>query len=146
MKKVFIALALLLNCVLVLSQQTTPENPMTKEDYLQKSKSQKTAAWILMGGGAAMAIGGGIWFSETFSIDLFGPDRNPGEGTAGIIMFAGIGAMGGSIPLFIASARNKRKAIAMAFVINEEEFLGSALMKVKAGKMFPALTFRISLK
>ena len=33
---------------------------LSKEYYLQKSKNKKTAAWILLGGGTAMIVGGAI--------------------------------------------------------------------------------------
>ena len=43
-------------------QQNNPSPTLTKQDYLKKSKNQKTAAWIVLGGGivltsAGMAIG-----------------------------------------------------------------------------------------
>ena len=40
------------------AQQTDTVKPMARQDYLDKSKRQKTTAWVLLGGGAALiAIG-----------------------------------------------------------------------------------------
>ena len=72
-------------------------------DYLQKSKRQKSAAFSLLGGGSALIITG----------LLIGNNKNSsfGEAAAGAIV-GGIGVVSaiGSIPLFIASGKNKRKA------------------------------------
>lgn len=39
------------------SQQTTNPSPvLTKQDYLQKSKTQKTVGWILLGGGVVINV------------------------------------------------------------------------------------------
>ena len=76
---------------------------MPDQDYLQKSKKQKTTAWVLLGGGAACIlladlIGNGQ--SSTFS------DASTGV----IIAGAGVLCMLGSIPEFLAAGKNKRKA------------------------------------
>ena len=86
-------------------EQPTPAQSMTKQDYIQKSKNQKTTAWIMLGGGTAMAVGGMVWVVN----NLFEPDQ--GES---VVFFMGLGAMIGSIPLFIASGRNARKAADMS--------------------------------
>lgn len=103
MKKLIVFIALIPVALTVFCQDTG--HVYTKEDYLQKSKEQKTAAWILLGGGAAATIGGLIWFGNEFQ--LF--ESNTGTGGA-VLTLVGIGAMGGCIPLFVASRRNKNKA------------------------------------
>lgn len=143
MKRAFIALLISLNCVSVQSQQITPGTTMTKDDYLQKSRSQKTAAWIMLGGGALATTAGIIWFSQEFT--LFGPTSSE-ESASGAIVVVGVAAMGGSIPLFIASARNKRKANAMALLITAEDLSRTASLNFKTSSRYPALTFRITLK
>jgi len=81
-----------------------------KTGYIEKSKNQKTAAWFLLGGGVAL-IGTGF---------LVGDDKEASfdDAFTGALM-AGIGVLStiGSIPLFIASGKNKRKAMnASAFI------------------------------
>jgi uncharacterized membrane protein len=88
----------------------------TKDTYLLKSKHQKTAAWIMLGGGTTLLIVGGIVAAHGL-FDIFSsPDKasnNPGIG--GILGITGVVAMLGSIPLFIASSKNKHKAMSLTF-------------------------------
>ena len=98
--------------------QTTTSTAINKDYYLQKSKNQKTAAWILLGGGAAL-FGAGLAvqtrvddFTNVF--DVFNQDRYHGFGARAALMTSGAVAMGGSIPLFIASSRNKNLAMHLA--------------------------------
>jgi len=78
----------------------------SKEQYLQKSKNQKKAAWILLAAGTVMAVGGGIGFDKNF--DLF--SSNTKADIYGAIMAGGIAADLISIPFFIASGKNARRA------------------------------------
>ena len=93
--------------------QTDQNQQRTKEYYFEKSKRKKTTAWILLGAGTAMAIGGAIGFdnswdksSEYTKTDIFG-----------FITLAGIISDLVSIPFFISSAKNKKKALSITFVI-----------------------------
>ena len=86
----------------------------TMADYLlKKSKNQKTAAWILLGGGAGVAIAGGI--IGTNAIKNANPD-DPwdifprGSLAGGGMLVGGIIAALVSVPYFIASGRNKKRA------------------------------------
>ena len=91
-------------------QKTNDSIPAVKTDYLLKSKNQKTAAWVLLGGGTALI---GLGF-------LIGDSKNATFDDAGTgVVLGGIGFLSavGSIPLFIASGKNKRKAMkASAFI------------------------------
>lgn len=138
MKRITVILLVIFYAVTLSGQDT-----LTKDYYLQRSKNQKTAAWVLLGAGAVAAIGGAIWFNETFSIDIFGPDRNPGENTAGFVMLAGLGSMAGSIPLFIASARNKGRAEKMMVFFGTERL--PAFTSRNWGVRYPVAGLRIGL-
>ncbi|MFI5131177.1 MAG: hypothetical protein ACHQFX_14340, partial [Chitinophagales bacterium] len=59
MKKTTVFALLLILSATSFSQQTDPSTPMTRADYLQKSKNKKTAAWVLLGGGTVL-IGAGF--------------------------------------------------------------------------------------
>jgi len=97
-------------------QQTTTNSPLTKIDYLTKSKHQRTAAWILLGGGTALTVTGlSIGINSVY--DEFGSIISNGQDdksyVAGEVLFyTGMAAILSSIPLFIASHHNKRKAMA----------------------------------
>ncbi len=80
---------------------------------LKKSKNQKTAAWILLGIGSGVAIAGGI--IGTNAAKNYNPD-NPfdifprGTLAGGGMILGGAAAIIASVPFFIASGRNKKKA------------------------------------
>ena len=104
---------------------------------LQKSKKQKTAAWVLLGGGAGLAIAGMSIISKDASNDLsadlttiftlgfVAPEKQKHSAAGPILAIAGSAAMLGSIPLFISAGKNKRKASLM--LINENVFFSPRL-------------------
>ena len=104
MKKSMIYFLLLSLPITSFCQMTNDTVPSIKTDYLVKSKNQKTAAWVLLGGGVAL-IGTGF---------LVGDSKNStfDDAATGAVM-GGIGFLStiGSIPLFIASGKNKRRAM-----------------------------------
>ena len=86
----------------------------TKEYYLNKSKNQKTAGYILAGGGAALIISGIIVGNDDTNNDPneldFGPDFEVGTWLLGGGIVSGLA----SIPFFISSGNNARKAATIA--------------------------------
>ena len=94
-------------------QKTNDAVPSVQKDYLQKSKHQKTAAWILLGGGTALIATGIIVGTGE---DAYFTDAAGGAAVAGIGLLSTIA----SIPLFIASGKNKKKAMHMTANIKME--------------------------
>ena len=137
MKKTFIFTMLLILSVTSFSQQTIPSKPITKSDFLQKSKKQKTTAWVMLGGGASLVLIG----------DLIGNSKNSSFDDAGTgVILGGIGVLSmlGSIPVFLASGKNKRRANAMSASIKMEK------TEVIPGNgwvhgAYPSLAIKISL-
>jgi hypothetical protein len=106
MKKILIFLSILVLADSLPAQVTEPAAPMTRADYLKKSKGQKTAGFIFLGIGAtciAIAAPG-----ET-SFDLLP-----------VLVIGGAASVITSIPLFLAAGKNKRKANAMSAGIRIE--------------------------
>ena len=103
MKKIIIYAMLLFVTASSFSQQLNPIQ-LTRQDYLKKSKNQKTAAWVLLGGGIAL-MGTGILIGSGNEVSFDNAETS--------VIIAGIGVLStiASIPLFIASGRNKRKAM-----------------------------------
>ncbi|MES1220820.1 MAG: hypothetical protein ABUT20_35295 [Bacteroidota bacterium] len=94
----------------VFSQQTDTSQTPTSKGYLQKSKHQKTAGWILFGGGSTLMLAAVISMNgEAWGDAIFDGD-NSKINTGTNLFLAGLGCGLGSIPLFIAGTRNKRKA------------------------------------
>ena len=89
--------------VISFCQKTNDSVPVVKTDYLAKSKSQKTAAFIFLGIGVT-----------TLSIAALGDVNFDALGV--LVVVGGVSTIA-SIPLFIASGKNKRKAMkASAFI------------------------------
>lgn len=127
--------------------QAKKQEPLTKADYLQKSKNQSTAAWILVGGGAVMVTAGAVIglndVAESLGSIFTGDTKEP-SAAGPILFYTGAAAMLGSIPLFIASSRNKRKANSMsAFFKMENRPLLHRNSFSKAS--YPALAIKINL-
>jgi hypothetical protein len=106
----------------------------TREWYLQKSHNQKTWAWVLLGGGVLV---GGISLATSVS-DFESGNANSQKLSAGeVLVFVGGGMVVASVPLFIASSRNKRMA-AQLEVKKETSFTATG----PGGRAFPALGLR----
>ncbi len=120
---------------------------MSKADYLKKSKNQSTAAWVLAGGGVVMVSAGAIIglndATEAIGSIFSGETKEPSD-AGPILFYSGAAAMLGSIPLFIASSRNKRKANSMsAFLKIENRPLLQKSSFIKTS--YPAVGVKINL-
>ncbi len=133
--------ALMMLMILLTSHASSAQ---TKVDYLTKSKHQKTAAWIMLGGGFGLGIAGDI-IGLNGTVDLLsGQFDKAGNnvGAGGILIIAGGAAMLGSIPLFIASGKNKRKAMSLSFT-NQPT---SALVKnIMGNRYVPSISVKLNL-
>ena len=105
-----------LNVSIIQSQVMEPNNDKTSLDlyevYTLKQKRNKTAAWIMLGGGVVMTLVGITLNSEDevatmLSLGLVDVPKSH-EGDWLIVL--GSATTVGSIPLFTAAAKNKRKA------------------------------------
>tara|TARA_A100000171_G_C2096636_1_gene127432 strand:- start:417 stop:818 length:402 start_codon:yes stop_codon:yes gene_type:complete len=133
MKTIRLLLALLLVSSVLVGQ--TKE--FSKDYFLQKSKKQKTAAWILLGGGTAMAVGGFATFDSSWDS---GSDST--TDIAGIIGTVGFLTGLASIPYFISAGKNKKTAMSITFDYKPIYLSGDNLVSTKA---HPTLTLRIKL-
>jgi hypothetical protein len=100
------------------------------EQYLQTSKQQKTTAFIFLGLGVgclAIAAPGNVSFN-----------------TLPVLVIGGAAATIASIPLFIASAKNKRKARQLTASLKNEK-LHLAFAKEVYSKKYLALSFKLAL-
>ena len=145
MKQVIILILLFAFATASFGQQTIQKQP-SQVDYLKKSKNQKTAALILLAGGAALVV-------TAFAIPEGEPTEfdpycfcttHKNDGVKGAFVLGGVLSMVGSIPLFIVSGKNKRKAKAASVFINIERarVLQQAVVR---NQSFPAVGLKISL-
>ncbi len=119
MKKIIILTLLLAFATVSFSQQVVQQQSFTQTDYLQKSKKQKKTARILLGTGAAL-IATGVIIPEGEVTDDFDPLTfsyfHKNDGIKGAFILGGALSMLVSIPFFIASDKNKRRANGVARV------------------------------
>ena len=130
MKKIIAYFLMLVLPVISFCQKTNDSVPVVKTDYLAKSKSQKTAAFILLGIGVTTLT---IAAVGDLDLDVLGT----------VVIVGGIATVV-SIPLFIASGKNKRKAMkASAFI--KMETVPSIQKQSYIQNSYPAIAFKINL-
>lgn len=136
MKQIIACIALLLIAGASYSQQKPATAPLTKQDFLKKSKSQETAAWCFMGAGVGLTTLG-------FATDRASHSENKSENTPRIVaVAAGLTSVTVGTILFAAARRNKNKAQALSFKMeNTQQFQKGNLVY----QSYPALSFKISL-
>lgn len=105
-------------------QSVTGVNPLTKEDYLLKSKHQKAGYLITGGAGIILLTVGVIEATQNLDLDPFGmsTQKNRKLTTADALALAGIGLVAVSIALIIASHQNKKRAAALSINSNYRLF------------------------
>lgn len=102
MRKMLFLAVLLITAAASYGQQTAPTPPLTKDDYLRKSKGQTAGALLLTAAGAGLFYG-------AFAYDVNHMFDGSAQNTTGYYV-AALGCVGGSILLFSRAARNKRQA------------------------------------
>lgn len=145
-KSIFFTVVLILS-VAAFSQPTNKPAPVIQTDYLKKSKSQKTAAWILVGTGTALIATGfivGVNEGEAAIISLFTGEPESSSNTGEILFWTGLAATAGSIPFFIASGKNRRKAIAASVSLDIKRNYQAESFTLKSSA-YPALTLKLLL-
>lgn len=143
MKQISFSLILLIFVYNVFSQ--TPLNPpISKEEYLKRSRDLKTIGWVLVGAGTCVGAIGitlergavkdpGGWFS---------PATYENDTTREILIVGGVALIAGCIPLFHMATKDKRKAATIGF--NNQRLLfpqGNAFVS----KTQTTMTLRIGL-
>ena len=145
--KIIFLLLLLLQVVTVFSQ-VQPSQLNLKEDYLKKSKNQKKVANILLIGGGAL-IATAYIFPRGKAEERIGPPYTSlvyykNNGIKAGMFFTGVLSMVSSVPLYIISSKNKRKARAITVNLENRDILipnhNTFILKSQ-----PSLTFKLPL-
>jgi hypothetical protein len=110
MKKFSLLLILFLFTARSFSQQAKDFTP-NKNYYLQKSKNQKTSAFILLGVGLATTVTGILAYENNKYAEGFVFDYHDYRFLARLTTAIGVVWTAASIQLFIRSAKNKKKAL-----------------------------------
>lgn len=124
MKKLIIWTLLLVFVIASFGQQrSSPKSMLTHADYLRKSRGQKKTAWILLAGGATfLAAGIVIPNGDVTGYSVY-PARTTykNDGIKAAFGLTGAACMLGSIPFFLASGKNKRKALTASVFMDSEQ-------------------------
>jgi hypothetical protein len=134
MKKIITCIALLIVANSIYSQQNNPSATLTKKDYMMKSKNQKTAAWLFMGGGLGLTV-----------LGLTADNENSGTGdhTGKIVaLVSGIAAISVGTIFFINSANNKKRGEMLSFRMEKAPLIQQGGFVYRS---YPALSFRLNL-
>lgn len=129
-RSILIAVLMGLYCIANCQDSSTAPAFKLKNNYLKIAKSQRTVAFILLGAGIA-AIGSVSSGNASFNT----------TSTVGVL---GAAAILGSIPLFIAAHRNKRKATAAATSFDFKSGWEQSFAKRKPA-YFPTLSLTMTL-
>lgn len=151
MKKIIFFILLFTTGAASYSQEiVAPIAGLTKQDYLQKSKHQKHAAIILGVGGTILGITGTIKILKEaakvpFVIIPIPPAPVPDNAKAnwgGAIIAIGGAAIIGSVPLFIASGKNKTRGASITLKNIETQTLQKSIFVYN---YLPSLSISIKL-
>lgn len=136
MKK-FLSLFLLASTMMVSAQ----EGKYSRDYYLTKSKNQKTMGWIAVACGTGLVITG-------IAVGNNGNSNDPNELDFGPNFDAGLWLLGGglvvgaaSIPFFISSANNARKAATISIINQKILVPGKTIITARRQ---PAISVRIA--
>ena len=86
-------------------QVEEPKMELTKQEYLKKSKSQKTAGRILLGGGGIL-IGAGLLTNLSNGLGNLFVEESQKNSSGDIFTVLGVISIAGSIPLLISAGKN----------------------------------------
>lgn len=149
MKKIIVFANLLIIATATFSQQTKSSLALTKQDYLKKSKNQKTAAWLFLAGGTTIILTGGAVYPKDYAYDYDFPINSRSQirqaHLSSALFWTGMSSMLVSIPLFLASKRNKweaRKANACLKMETTPIFQRQSIVNIS----YPALSVKINLR
>jgi len=142
--KIFLSFLLVITLHVAYGQSTENKTALGKEDYLKKSKGQKTLARITVGTGLGVfTVGLVMYFSE------YGKGLPGGTGfnektfkTGETLMYVGGGILLVSVPFHIAYKRNEKLAASLS--INNRRIVCPPLAN-KAFSFVPSLCLSIGL-
>ena len=122
LKKIIILFLLIVSSATCFSQEKDSAVLFSKVDYLQKSNIQKTAAWLLTGGAAAVGIGALVHDMNNILTDATGS-------TGLYIASAALLATGITFLYFLAQTKTRQMAVAVFINIEDVQTLRYAVVR-----------------
>ena len=144
MKRVLFSLRFLL-LVVSLFGQSNARTGFLKDGYLKKSKNQKKAARILLGGGAALLATGLViprGESEGYDVCIYVVCENhKNDDIKAAFGLTGFVSMLASVPFFIASGKNKKRGNSVSGYLKMHK---TPLLVKNDKNSYPALHLKIT--
>ncbi len=149
--KPVISLALLLAFAATSFGQQLPASgsALTKSDYLRKSKKQNKTGLIFLTAGAGLIITSfivprGELVYDGICIGSYCSDKYKNDGLKSGFFISGVVSALGSIPFFIASGKNRKRANATSVFIDIEK-VPMFQYATRKSQSFPVVGLRLSL-
>ena len=142
MKKIITCTVILAFSATSFCQQNVQKQSLAKTDYLQKSKKQKTVAWVLLGGGATLVLTGVIIPKGDLVQEGWLGNSYENDGVKGTFELIGLVSMIGSIPFFTASKKNYKRAMSFSF---KNETAPQLVKSALVYRSLPSMTLHINL-
>ena len=112
------------------------ENTLQKQqELMKKSDAQNKAGWIFFGSGLALSL---VARAIPIKVDA----KNDNSGIKSVLGWTGILSIGTSIPLFLSSGRNARRAADLSL---EAQTLHQPIMGNELPRNFPSISLKIPL-
>ncbi len=145
MRKMYLSILLILFTVNAFSQQLNTKAPQTADAYLAKSKKQKKTGTILLAVGATLIVASFIIPRGDLTYDgiCIGPyctDEYKNDGLKSAVLAGGALSALGSLPFFLSSRKNRRRATSVSIKAERFKTLHSSNIS-SAG--FPVLAVKL---
>ena len=147
MKHLVICTVVLLFALSASAQLIDQKSTMTAEKYMDKSKKQRKVGRILLGAGAGLIIVDAVITKGELVkegipwLENLDPDEHKNDGVKAVFMSAGVASALASIPFFIISKKNSRRANSMGFKVEKSKnIIGLKSYSIP----FPALAFKVN--
>jgi len=142
MKKLTLCFLLMSISAIAFSQQANSSLSYPDQDYMLKSKHQKTAAWILLGGGGALTLTSIIIPRGELVHESILQKTYKNDGIKSILGLGGSLATIVSLTLFFLASKNKQKALNLSFKNEQVSQIQKASLVYHT---VPSLTLKLSL-
>jgi len=141
MKSIINIVLLLVLAITLHGQQIQPKQLLTSEDYLKRSKKQKTWAWVTTSVGVTTMVAGLL--SEVAAVYHI-QDGEAEISSSAAYYILGTAWIATGVTLFAASSRNKKKANAASVFIEMKRAPVLQLSRIRS-QSIPVLGLKVSL-
>ncbi len=141
MKKILLLYVLIITVLFSTGQIITSPPQLDREHFFSKSQKQRTGAIVAVSAGTLLMISAFIVAGDDLD-GLFDSMDKKNSDLSDILFFGGLSVAAASIPLLIASKKNRNKAISLSY---QKKPVSMLMHKKFIQQQMPDLTITISL-